>query len=142
MGRRASQIRKQTFRKIRVPPLDEAERSRLERAVYEGSPYHKRNLGDFDLTPPAAPRPDATLCDEAGITTRTAAAALFERAIERGLVSEATTHGGFPKQIWVVDERGQVFEAMYGGSRAGSYHGYPIRMTDPLFLAVTKAWNQ
>ena len=42
------------------------------------------------------------------------------------LVSEATASDGLPKQLWVVDEHGQVFEAMYGGSVAGRYHGYPI----------------
>jgi hypothetical protein len=91
-------------------------------ARYEGSPLHKRNPGDFDLTPPAAPRPDKTLCDEAGVTSRKLAAELFDRGIERGLVSDATV-SGFPKQIWIVDREGRVFEAMYGGSRDGRYHG-------------------
>ncbi len=142
MGRRAQQIRTATQRRIRSTSLDEDERLRLDEARYEGSPLHKRNPGDFGLTPPAAPRPDKTLCDEAGITSRALARDLFARGIERGLVSDATTHGGFPKQIWVVDAEGRVFEAMYGGSRDGCYHGYPIRHSDPLFKAVREAWEQ
>ena len=110
-------------------------------ASYEGSPHHKRNPGDFRLTPPAAPRLDKTLCDEARVFNRSVAERLFERAIERGLVSESTVAEGLPKQLWVVDESGRVFEAMYGGSTTGCYHGYPIRRSDPLFEKVVQAWN-
>lgn len=39
----------------------------VRRVRYIGSPSHKRNPGDFGLAPPAQPRPDKTLCDEAGI---------------------------------------------------------------------------
>lgn len=65
---------------------------------------------------------------------------LFRKGIKRALVSEAATADGFPKQFWVMDEIGNVFEAMYGGSCKGSYHGYPIRRTDPLFKKISKAW--
>lgn len=109
-------------------------------AAYEGSPHHKRNPGDFGLTPPVAPRRDKTLCDEAGVFERSLAQQLFERAVERGLVSESKAGNGMPKQLWVVDEQGRVFEAIYGGSVAGRYHGYPIRRADPLFDEVCKAW--
>jgi hypothetical protein len=44
--------------------------------------------------------------------------------------------------MWVVDDHGQVFEAMYGGSRAGRYHGYPIRRSDPFFEKVFRAWAE
>lgn len=141
MGTKAQEVRRRTQRSIRSTPLSAEERSRLEQAVYEGSPYHKRNPGDFGLPPPALPRPDKTLCDEAGISCRAAAERLFHKGIRRGLVSEATTPTGFPKEFWVVDKDGNVFEAMYGGSRDGCYHGYPIRRSDPLFDAVRKAWS-
>ena len=104
------------------------------------SPHHKRNPGDFGLTPPAAPRPDKTLCDEAGIFTRESARTLLARAIERGIVSEGDVDG-FPKQMWAVDEHGRVFEAMLGGTRLGSYHGYPIRRSDPLHAEILAAWD-
>ena len=142
MGKRAIQVKKTTLRKIRSAALSDAERGfLLANAAYEGSPHHKRNPGDFGLTPPTAPRPDKTLCEEAGVRQRAVANALLRRAIERGLVSEATATDGFPKQLWVVDDQGQVFEAMYGGSRVGRYHGYPIRRTDPLFEEVSAVWG-
>ena len=40
----------------------------------------KRSPGDFGLEPPAAPRPDKTLCDEAGVTARATAQGLLTRA--------------------------------------------------------------
>lgn len=141
MGKTALEVKSATERRIRTTPLTDEERMALRSvAVYEGSPHHKRKPGDFGLTPPAAPRPDKTLCDEAGVFKRSVADGLFALALERGLVSEATAADGLPKQLWVVDEEGRVFEAMYGGSVRGRYHGYPIRRADPLFSAVTKAW--
>ena len=140
MGARARQARKETRRRIRAERLTQDERAHLsENASYEGSPYHKRNPGDFGLTPPARPRPDATLCDEAGVFSKAKAADLLAIAIERGIVSEATAAGVFPKQMWVYDGN-NVFEAMYGGSQTGCYHGYPIRRSDPLFDRIVAAW--
>jgi hypothetical protein len=114
----------------------------LANASYEGSPHHKRNPGDFGLTPPSAPRPDKTLCDEARVFQAGQARDLLVKAIHVGLVSEATATLGFPKQLWVVDDNGLVFEAMHGGTSPGTYHGYPIRRNDPLFDEVVAAWNQ
>lgn len=141
MGRRATRARRATERRIRSTRLAEPEKALLRaQAFYEGSPFHKRNPGDFGLTPPAAPRPDATLCDETRVLELATARRLFAEAIDGGLVSEAGT-GEFPKELWVVGADGQVFEAMYGGSRAGAYHGYPIRRSDPWFDVVTRAWT-
>ena len=143
MGKKAQGKRRVTRRTMRAAPLDEGERAYLrEHAKYEGVSYHKRSPGDFGLTPPAAPRPDKTLCDEAGITQRDAAQGLLMRAIDGGLASETSGTKHFPKQLWVVDDAGQVFEAMYGGSATGMYHGYPIRREDPFFDEVTKAWER
>lgn len=140
MGKKAIQAKKATTRRIRQ--LSEQERDDLcKRASYEGSPHHKRNPGNFRLTPPSAPREDKTLCDEAGVFNQEEAKQLFERALRRGLVSEATAADGLPKQVWSIDADGRVFEAMYGGSRAGCYHGYPIRRSDPLFDEVSRAWG-
>lgn len=108
MGKKAAQLRRTTHRRLRSQ-LTEAEKVLLRKSArYEGSPYHKRNPGDFGLTPPANPRPDATLCDEANVLSVGAARELFSAAIERGLVSASGT-GEFPKQLWAVDETGQVF---------------------------------
>lgn len=143
MGRKAAQTRRRTERTMRATRLTEEEKTSLRAgASYEGSPFHKRSPGDFGLTPPSAPRLDKTLCDEARIFLRAPAGDLFARAIEGGLVSESEGAPGFPKQLWVVADDGQVFEAIYGGSRTGAYHGYPIRRSDPFFDEVTTAWEQ
>lgn len=139
VGESARRVRG-TVRKIRAQRLSNDERTFLRKcASYEGSPLHKRDPNDFGLTPPTNPRPDKTLCDEADIFEKRRALELFERAIEVGLVSEATAANDFPKQLWVVDGE-RVFEVMYGGSKAGCYHGYPIRRSDPLFNQVVAAW--
>jgi hypothetical protein len=143
MGRKAISMRRATKRSMRATLLTPEERDFLRKnGGYEGIAYHKRNPGDFGLTPPAAPRPDKTLCDEADVIRRAVANALLARAIDGGLVSEGTSAPGFPKQLWVVAENGQVFEAMYGGSRTGLYHGYPIRREDPFFDEVVNAWER
>jgi len=143
MGKKASQARRATKRHMRSTLLTEEERDFLRKnAGYEGVAYHKRVPGDFGLVPPSAPRPDKTLCDEAGVLRRAFADDLLDRAIEGGLVSEGIGSPGFPKQFWVVAQDGQVFEAMYGGSKPGLYHGYPIRRCDPFFDEVLMAWKR
>ena len=143
MGRKAKQAREATERTLRAAGLSPEERSFLQaNAAYEGSPFHKKNPNDFGLTPPTYPvRPEKTLCDEAGITQKKIALKLFERALQVGLVSECWT-AGFPKQMWVVDDGEQVFELMYGGSRPGRYHGYPIRLRDPWSEEIKRVWRE
>jgi hypothetical protein len=127
---------------MRATPLTAQERKFLhDHAGYEGIAYHKRAPGDFGLTPPAAPHPDKTLCDEAHVTRRALADALLARAIDGGLISDDFVAPGVPKYMWVVDENGRVFEAVHGGSRTGLYHGYPVRRDNPLFDDVMRAWE-
>ena len=134
-------MRDETNRTIRSRPLTDEQRAFLvEHAAYEGSPFHKKEPHNFDLTPPTNPREDKTLCDEAGIFAKEVAFTLFATAIEVGLVSEKDKVEGFPAQLWVVDEQGRVFEIIYGGSRTGRYHGYPVRRSHPLFDKVSGAW--
>ena len=141
MGKRARQVRDETGRSIRVQPLTDEQRAFLSaHAQYEGSAFHKKEPHNFDLTPPSNPRQDKTLCDEAGIFDKQIAFELFARAIQVGLVSEKDKVDGFPAQIWVVDRDGRVFEIMYGGSRTGRYHGYPVRRVHPLFEKISLAW--
>ena len=142
MGKKSNAVRKAMKRNIRSDGLSEEQLKFLkENSKYEGSPYHKRNPGDFGLSPPAAPRRDKTLCDEAGIFKKKEAEALLEKAINVGLVSESENSDGFPRQIWVVDDRGRAFEAIYGGSCRGAYHGYPIRCNEPFFDKLHSAWK-
>lgn len=142
MGKKALEQKRVTVRTIRTNRLTEEEKAQLRKvARYEGSPHHKTNPGDFGLVPPSAPRQDKTRCDEAGVFRRSVAQKLLAAAIERGIASEATATDGLPKQLWAVNESGQVFEAMYGGSQPGCYHGYPIRRSDPLFEKIVNLWE-
>lgn len=67
--------------KRRIHRLDDPEaRSSLASVVqYGGNPEHKRNPGDFGLTPPACPRPDKTLCDTVEVFQRGDALGLLRR---------------------------------------------------------------
>lgn len=140
MGIGAREARTRTLRRIRKTRLTPAEQAFLRANTrYEGNPQHKRNPQDFGLTPPASPRRDATLCDEAGQIKLARAVDLLALAIDNGLVSEVSAAGDYPKQMWAYDGE-YVFEAMYTSGVAGAYHGYPIRQSDPLFEAVVEAW--
>jgi hypothetical protein len=141
VGEHARKKREETERSIRDVPLTDQQRDFLRaHARYEGSPLHKKEPHNFDLTPPTSPRIDKTLCDEAGIVEKRVAFALFARAIDVGLVSAKDKVAGYPAQMWVVDADGRVFEMIYGGSREGRYHGYPIRRTNLLFNQILTAW--
>ena len=141
MGDRARKKREETERSIRDVLLTAPQRDFLRvNARYEGSPLHKKEPHNFDLTPPTSPRLDKTLCDEAGIVEKRGAFELFARAIDVGLVSVKDKVAGYPAQMWVVDADGRVFEMIYGGSREGRYHGYPIRRTNLLFNQILTAW--
>lgn len=45
---------------------------------YRGNPQHKRNPGDFGLTPPSQPREGKTLCDRCGIIRKADAEQLLQ----------------------------------------------------------------
>ena len=100
------------------------------RVRYSGNPAHKRNPGDFDLVPPAAPRQGATLCDEAQVFRRADAEALLKRGIRAGLISERCEQE-WPAQVWAVRDDGVVFEAQLENAEKGEYHGYPMPLGDP-----------
>ena len=121
--------------------LDADELITLARRVrYTGSPYHKRNPGDFGLTPPSQPTPDRTLCDETGITTRTEALRLLREGIERGLIS-VKTRGDFPQNVWAVTDEGVPLEAQLENQVQGTYHGYPMPSADDFREQVLELWN-
>lgn len=108
---------------------------------YTGSPYHKRNPGDFGLTPPAQPRPDKTLCDGAGIFAVADAQRWLQEGARRGLVS-SDPEGSYPKHIWAVTDDGVVLEAKYNNEGPGHYHGYPLFAPDPFRRIVLEHWRQ
>lgn len=106
---------------------------------YIGNPYHKRNPGDFALTPPSQPRPDKTLCDGAEIFKVAEAQHWLEEGVRRGMISR-TMQGKFPKHIWAVTNEGVVLEAKYNNEGPGNYHGYPLFGPDPFRQIVLDRW--
>ena len=107
----------------------------VKRVGYAGSPQHKRNPGDFGLTPPASPRQDASLYDYANITQRATALALLRKGVEQGLVSEQMRND-YPNQIWSIRNDKVVFEARLENEVQGNYHGYPLPLDDPFRLIL------
>lgn len=128
--------------KRRIGRLDPAAREGLAASIrYGGNPEHKRNPGDFGLTPPSSPRPDKTLCDTVAIFEREKALALLKTGVMRGLVSERWV-GDYPQNIWSVMESGVPLEAQLENHETGQYHGYPMPENDPFREVVGKAWSE
>lgn len=130
-------------RRLREPRLSQAAREELRhRVAYTGNAVHKRNPGDFTLTPLASPRPDKTLCDDAGIFDRATALRFLQRGIERGLVSSRSGAGGvFPQNVWAVSNDRVALEAQLENPTQGTYHGYPMPDADPLKDQVLAWWD-
>jgi hypothetical protein len=127
---------KRSLREWNSTPEDDAYASALSCAVrYTGNPAHKRNPGDFKLTPPAAPRQNATLCDDARVFRKDEAASLLKNGARLGLVDKRS-NGRFPMLIWSVRDDGVIFEAELENPGLGEYHGYPMPLSDPFRLVV------
>jgi hypothetical protein len=109
--------------------------------AYGGNPEHKKNPGDFGLTPPSDPRRGKSLCDAAGIFSRTDALALLQEGLRRGLVSDRH-EDGWPRNIWAVTSHGMPLEAQLENPVLGSYHGYPMPSSDPMATAVVEKWER
>lgn len=107
---------------------------------YGGNPEHKRNPGDFGLTPPSLPRPDKELCDSVEVFSRAQARDLLRRGIRRGLISEQM-RGEFPQNVWSVSQGGIPLEAQLENRTTGTYHGYPMPLTDPFRDEVVRRWQ-
>ena len=130
-------------RKIRDRPKSDAQITALEllasKVTYTGNPAHKRNPGNFDLSPPSQPREGKTLCDGTGVTKSSVAETLLKEGLRRGLIS-AQERNGWPKNIWAVHENTPM-EAMLENAETGTYHGYPLQCDDPLCRQVIERWN-
>ena len=81
-------------RALAVDPDPSVLRNLVAQVRYGGNPEHKRNPGDFGLTPPAQLRPDKTACDEVGITKRSVALGLLREGIEKGTGKRASPGTG------------------------------------------------
>ena len=107
---------------------------------YGGNPEHKRNPGNFGLRPPASPRPDKALCDDAGIVSRKQAQELLREGARRGFVSRQW-RGLFPQIIWAVTKGDIPLEAQLENRAQGTYHGYPLPESDPFRSKILEEWN-
>lgn len=122
------------------PPRDKLERL-AQMVCYRGNPEHKRNPGDFGLTPPACAKRSKMLCDDAGVFSRETANRLLREGVKRGLVSKQERNG-FPQNIWAVTEDKVPLEAQLENEQTGAYHGYPMDAKDRLFPDVCVRWNE
>jgi hypothetical protein len=110
-------------------------------ARYGGNPEHKRNPGDYELTPPAQPRPGKTLCDAQGEFLRENALQLLEAGLRKGMVS-VRTNNGWPQNVWAVSDAGVAFEAQLENAQQGIYRGYPMPTEDDFRQEVIKEWQR
>lgn len=110
------------------------------RVSYAGNSAHKRNPGDFGLTPPSQSREGKTLCDSAGIVKRSVAEALLKKGVCSGLVS-VQERNGWPQNIWAVHNNDTPLEAMLENAETGTYHGYPLQRDDPFCGEILERWN-
>lgn len=129
---------------MRDKPNTEAERVALKKlasqVLYGGNPSHKRDPGDFNLSPPSQPREGKTLCDGAGIKNRLVAVELLKMGIQRGLIS-VQERNGWPQNIWAVHDNDMPMEAILENAGTGTYHGYPLQHDDPFCDQVLERWK-
>jgi hypothetical protein len=117
-----------------------------QKSNYEGKADHKRYPGDFNLSPPASPRSNKTLCDSDYIIakiifTQKKLCSLIKQGILLGMVDNRCFHG-WPRHIWVVICDDIVLEAKQSENYIGTYHGYPMLKTDSLYETVIKIWEK
>jgi hypothetical protein len=131
-------------RKLLTPAQAQARADELgklaDRVRYGGNPEHKKNPGDFGLTPPSDPRQGKSLCDVARIFKHAEAHQLLQAGLRNGLVSGRMA-GEWPKNVWSVTVEGFALEAQLENPELGIYHGYPMPDTDPLSLEVLRRWE-
>lgn len=129
-------------RRLRV--VEAAERGALEAlglgAQYGGNPAHKKNPGDFGLTPPSGARLGKCLCDDANIASKAEALRYLKEGLRRGFVSERRC-GDWPQNVWAVSDAGLPLEAQLENRKTGTYHGYPLCEADPLRDEVLRRWT-
>jgi hypothetical protein len=139
-ARRTSFNRKRCFAK--TLPAKKALAELASKIRYGGNPSHKRNPGDFGLTPPSLPRDDKSLCDTANIFNRAEALQVLKQGVLRGMISEWDGANGFPKNVWSMTDDGIPLEAQLENAVNGTYHGYPLEVNDDFRESVIARWKQ
>lgn len=123
-------------------PADAVLRKFAKEVRYGGKPVHKRNPGDFGLSPPALPRDDKSLCDNVQVFKRAEARELLKEGILRGMISEWDGENGYPKNIWSMTADGVPLEAQLENPGNGTYHGYPLEGNDTFREVVMAQWKK
>lgn len=134
-----------------APPgaVDDADVERfLSQLRYEGRATHKLHSGDYRFEPPANPGARKSVCDQKRAVNLAEAQALLKTGIRRGMLSKFTENG-VPKDVWAVDEQGEVYEAKCDplevarnpGRRIG-YHGYRLDREDSSWRYITDEWER
>ena len=124
-----------------VSAMVQTDLERLAATVrYGGNQEHKRNPGNFGLTPSASPRRHKTLWNEAGIFDRELALRLLQEGIRCGLISEQR-NASYPQNVWAVSAEGVPLEAQLENAADGTYHGYPMPEEDPFRDIVVNKWR-
>jgi len=113
----------------------------ISKVNYGGNPEHKKNPGDFGLTPPAAPRPGKALCDVANIFKRRVALDLLKKGMYLECISDRFENE-WPKNVWAVTGDNAVLEYQLENPERGSYHGYPLPGNDPMVAEVLTRWTR
>ena len=146
MSARSKRAKRTKFPVRRMASKDDSDSHPLklmnlyESVNYTGNPQHKRNPGDFGLSPPAQPRPDKSLCDDVGIFDHATAERLLKSGADKGLISRQKSNG-YPRIIWSVTDDGKPVEARLENADRGTYHGYPMPQNDPFRHEVLKRWK-
>ena len=126
--------------------LDYAELCCFGEAVnYESSPLHLSFRAARDRGTLAIPSPSRTSCSEQGnIRCADDALALLRRSIACGMISKNRSNGGWPKNVWAVDDKQFVYEAALTNPETGLYHGYPLPDTKHTGFRnhVRDEWNR
>lgn len=119
---------------------EEKLKAMAEKASYGGNPEHKSRPNDYQLKPPANPRPGKTLCDEVSEFPKLRAQNLLCAAFLRGMVS-VQERDGWPQSVWAVCED-EAYEAQLENRAKGVYHGYPMPAQDNFRDVVLKEWSR
>ncbi len=105
---------------------------------YVGNPFHKRNPGNFNLTPPSCATTRKNLCDDVAIFNRNIAQQLLEDGLRHGFFSVLMCNG-WPRNVWALFDNKIPLEARLD-QYAGTYHGFPMDRRDPLYMEIIKNW--
>ena len=112
-----------------------------KRATYEGNGKHKKSTPGFPMSTPPVHRGDDSDCGAGSVFDWKVALRLLRKGLKHGLVSDFWSNG-WPKHVWAVLSDGSVYEAKYGGSVEGAYHGYPLPESDTFSNEIRRKWKE